>query len=202
MENENSEPEPIEAPKEDITSILSAANNGDQQAASRLLPLVYHELRALAQSKMAQEQPGQTLNATAVVHEAYLRLVKSGDSPQWDTRGHFFAAAAEAMRRILVEISRRKGRLKHGGQYRRVEFVSLAENCEGEVQEWADDILELDVALSELAEKEPEAARLVELRYFSGLTMDDAAKILGYSDRTARRHWAFAKAWLYDRLNK
>ena len=178
----------------DVTHILKAAANGDRAAAGQLLPLVYDELRRLAARKMAAEKPGQTLNATALVHEAYLRLVGAGEGEKqkWDGRGHFFAAAAEAMRRILVENARRKSRVKHGGELNRVPLdeeavVSLPTS---------ETLIALDEALTRFAAEEPEAAKIVELRYFAGLSIDDAADALGVSRATANRHWAYAKAWL------
>lgn len=176
----------------DITRILTAIEQGDAAAASQLLPLVYDELRKLAALRLAQEQPGQTLQATALVHDAFLRLV--GDEPEkgWGGRGHFFAAAAEAMRRILVENARRKGRVKHGGGRLRVgldpDIVMAAEPAE--------DVLGLHAALEKLATIDPGKARLVELRFFAGLTSDQAAEVLGISPSTADRHWTFARAWL------
>jgi len=195
----------------DVTRILSQIESGDPQAAEQLLPLVYDELRKLAAARLAHEQPGQTLQATALVHEAYLRLVGGeGDrgqqagtdqnsspvscplSPAWQSRGHFFAAAAEAMRRILVEAARRKQRHKHGGQLRRVELPD-----EGIAATPRDaELLLLDEALSRLAAIRPQAAALVQLRYFGGQTVEEAAAIVGVSERTARRLWVFAQAWL------
>jgi RNA polymerase sigma factor (TIGR02999 family) len=177
-----------------ITQILSALEGGDPKAAAELLPLVYDELRQLAAVRMAEEKPGQTLQATALVHEAYLRLV--GNEQSWNNRGHFFAAAAEAMRRILVESARRKNRLKHGRELRRVDLdsgclVSSAPSL---------DLLALDEALSRLAETEPAKAELVKLRFFAGLTMPEAATVLDISLATAERYWTFAKSWLYAEL--
>jgi RNA polymerase sigma factor (TIGR02999 family) len=177
----------------EVTRILSAIEQGDPHAAEQLLPLVYDELRTLAAARLAQERPGQTLSATALVHEAYLRLVDVDQAQHFNSRGHFFAACAEAMRRILVEQARRKGRLKRGGDCRRVELEGLALTVDGP----ADDLLALDEALTKLAEKHPEKAELVKLRYFAGLTVDEAAGALGLSPATADRHWAFARAWLY-----
>jgi RNA polymerase sigma factor (TIGR02999 family) len=180
----------------DVTRILNAIERGDAKATDELLPLVYEELRVLAAQKLSHESPGQTLQATALVHEAYLRLVESG-SQNWQNRRHFFAAAAEAMRRILVENARRKGREKHGGQHRRLDLcdVSLA------VEASPEGVIVLDEALSRLAVKDAEAARLIELTCFGGLTLDQAAEVLGVSSRTAYRHWAFARAWLYEALD-
>ncbi len=179
-----------------VTQILSAIEQGDGQASERLLPLVYDELRRLAAEKMAQEAPGQTLQATALVHEAYLRLLGPKNGGHWDGRRHFFAAAAEAMRRILIENARRKKRVKHGGSLRRVELLD-APLTEGET---ADDLLALDEALEELAATDAQAAELVKLRLFTGLTIEEAAEALGLAPRTAYRNWAYARAWLYRRL--
>jgi RNA polymerase sigma factor (TIGR02999 family) len=180
----------------DVTQLLSAIARGDPYAASQLLPLVYEELRRLAARKLAQEQPGQTLNATALVHEAYLRL--AGDAARdWDSRGHFFTAAAEAMRRILVESARRKKRRKHGGGRQRVPLDAIAAPAETP----CDDLLALNEALSQLAEEDPIKARLVELRFFGGLSVEDAARCLGVSRATADRYWAYARAWLYEKLH-
>lgn len=182
----------------DITQLLDAVAAGDRHAASELLPLVYDELRKLAAARMAQEKPGDTLQATALVHEAYLRLVGPVDVSRWENRGHFFAAAAEAMRRILVDAARRKKREKHGGQLQRVELDVVPAESSGP----SDDIVALDEALTRLAIEDPEAARLVELRHFTGMTVPDAAQILGISARTADRVWAFAKAWLHRELTE
>ena len=181
----------------DVTQILSAIEHGDHRAASRLLPLVYDELRKLAAQKMASQQPGQTLQATALVHEAYLRLVAAGERERleklgWDGRGHFFAAAAEAMRRILVENARRKKRVKHGGGRKK---VALEPDLFA-AGEPAEDVLALNTALEKFASIDPVKAQLVELRYFAGLTSDQAAEILGISPSTADRHWTYARAWL------
>jgi RNA polymerase sigma factor (TIGR02999 family) len=180
----------------EVTRILSALEQGDPSAAEQLLPLVYDELRKLAAQKLAQEKAGQTLQATALVHEAYLRLVGNGEEPHWNSRGHFFAAAAEAMRRILVEKARRKKRLKRGGDRCRLSLDDL----ELSVAEPGDDLLALDEALTKLAEKHPDRAALVKLRYFAGLTVDEAAASLGISPATADRHWTYARAWLYREL--
>jgi RNA polymerase sigma factor (TIGR02999 family) len=176
-----------------MSRLLDAVATGDRQAAAALLPLVYDELRKLAAARMAVERPDHTLNATALVHEAYLRLV--GDQ-QFDHRGHFFAAAAEAMRRILVESARRKGRLKRGGGQARVALDGLAASG----RDAADELLALDHALGQLEAEQPAAAAVVKLRHFAGLTIEQAAAALGVSVRTANRHWAFAKAWLYRQL--
>jgi RNA polymerase sigma factor (TIGR02999 family) len=181
----------------EVTQLLEAAAAGDPKAAAELLPLVYDELRKLAAARMAEEKPGQTLQATALVHEAYLRLVGSGQPAGWDGRGHFFAAAAEAMRRILVESARRKGHLRHGGGRKRVE---LEDGCAPAEPPPDDDLLALDDALGRLEAGQPEAAAVVKLRYFAGLTAEEAAAALGISLRTANRHWAFARAWLLDAL--
>ena len=180
----------------EVTRILSAIEQGDTSAAEQLLPLVYDELRQLAAAKFAQEQPGQTLQATALVHEAYLRLVDVDKAQAWNGRGHFFAAAAEAMRRILVERARKRGRLKRGGDRQRLDLDAL-QLCGPEV---ADELLALDEALAELARKHPDKAELVKLRYFAGLTIAEAAQALGISTSTADRHWTYARAWLYRRI--
>jgi RNA polymerase sigma factor (TIGR02999 family) len=212
----------------DVSRIMSRIDSGDPSAADQLLPLVYEELRNLAAAKLAQEMPGQTLQATALVHEAYLRLVgqesevrsrESGPSgtaaesqlptddtqlpmpdsrppTPWHSRGHFFAAAAEAMRRILVEQARRKHRVRHGGEFKRVELDSSVQ-----VTHQADEhLLALDEALQQLATEDLDAAAVVKLRYFAGLTIEQAAMALDISVRTANRHWAFARAWLYEQL--
>jgi RNA polymerase sigma factor (TIGR02999 family) len=177
----------------DVTRILSAIEVGDPQAAEQLLPLVYDELRRLAADKLAREGPGQTLQATALVHEAYVRLV-GGDQPQdWSGRGHFFAAAAEAMRRIIVENARRKGRVKHGGGLVRHDLDEVQPAAPG----LGEDLLALDEALARLAEKDPVKAELVKLRHFAGLTVDQAAHALDISPATADRYWAYARAWLH-----
>ena len=177
----------------DVTQILNAIEQGETHAAAELLPLVYDELRKLAATRMAAEAPGQTLDATALVHEAYLRLVGGQAQQDWNSRGHFFAAAAEAMRRILVESARAKRSLKRGGEIKRVNFdeaVLLAE-------EPAEDLLALDEALDRLAAQDPAKAELVKLRYFAGLTIEQAAQSLGLSRSTADRYWAYSKVWLY-----
>ena len=175
-----------------VTRVLSAIERGDPHAAEQLLPLVYDELRELAAAKVAQEKPGQTLQATALVHEAYLRLVDSDQA--WNSRGHFFAAAAEAMRRILVESARRKDRLKYGGALRRVELADAA------ALPPADDLLALDEALSRLAAEDPVAARVVELRHFAGRGHNDVAAALGITVYLARQKWTYARAWLRNAL--
>jgi RNA polymerase sigma factor (TIGR02999 family) len=176
----------------DVTRILSQIENGDHQAAEQLLPLVYDELRKLAAQRLAQEQPGQTLSSTALVHEAYLRLVAAADRKPWDNRGHFFAAAAEAMRRILVEQARRKSRRKRGGDLRRVELDEIEITTPG----FNEDVLALDEALSLLSETHPVHVELIKLRYFAGLTGDEAAQTLRISPATADRYWTYARAWL------
>jgi RNA polymerase sigma factor (TIGR02999 family) len=183
----------------EVTRILSAIEHGDPHAAEALLPLVYDELRKLAAQKLAHEKPGQTLQATGLVHEAYLRLVGNPDSESethWNSRGHFFAAAAEAMRRILINRARDKGRHKRGGQWRRVDLerVAVADEALDE------DLLAIDEALEQLALKNPPCAELVKLRFFTGLTLDEAAAAMGIARRTAYRYWAFARAWLYEAL--
>ena len=183
-------------PMTDVTRILSAIEQGDSTAAERLLPLVYDELRWLAAQKMDLEGAGHTLQPTALVHEAYLRLVDVEKAQHWNSRGHFFGAAAEAMRRILVERARRKRRLKHGGGRREVEFpeaAAIGDDRPGLV-------LAVDEALNVLSKQDARAAELVKLRYFAGLTLPEAAVVLGVSTRTADRTWAYAKAWLYEQL--
>lgn len=180
----------------DVTQILSQIENGDGQAAEKLLPLVYDELRRLAAEMMAHEKPGQTLQATALVHEAYIRLVDTDEAQHWNSRGHFFGAAAEAMRRILVEQARRKCGRKQGGQWERL-YVPLDGLCEPDMPER---MLAIDEALRKLSQENPQVARLVELRYFAGLSPDEAASALGVSTRTARRYWVYAKAWLIEEL--
>jgi len=180
----------------DVTRILSAIDQGDPHAAEQLLPLVYDELRKLAAQRMAQEKPGQTLDATGLVHEAYLRLVDVEKAQHWNSRGHFFAAAAEAMRRILIDNARRKRRPKHGGDRQRVDLDEAAPL----VKIPSDDLLALDEALSRLGATDPLAAKLVELRYFAGLTMPQAAEALGLSLRVAERNWTYARAWLHREL--
>jgi RNA polymerase sigma factor (TIGR02999 family) len=180
----------------EITRLLVAIDEGDRQAATQLLPLVYDELRKLAAAKLAQENPGQTLQATALVHEVYLRLVGGNDSQQWDNRGHLFAAAAEAMRRILVENARRKNRLKHGGNWARVEV----ELTDLPTRMADDDLIALDEALEKLHQLDPLKARLVTLRFFAGLTIEQAAEVLKISRVTAFRHWTFARAWLHQEI--
>jgi RNA polymerase sigma factor (sigma-70 family) len=196
----------------DVTRILSAAEAGDPRAAERLLPLVYNELRKLAARKLAREKPGQTLDATALVHEAYLRLVASpaghgresgespiayvGSSPHWAGRGHFFAAAAEAMQRILVENARRKQRIKHGGHMERVD-IQIADLPTRMAPE---QLLALDEALEKLKQQDPIKAKLVTLRYFGGMTIEQASEVLGIARVTAHRYWTFSRAWLHQQI--
>jgi RNA polymerase sigma factor (TIGR02999 family) len=182
----------------DVTRLLDAAHRGDRQAAAELLPLVYAELRRLAAARLAAERPGQTLDATALVHEAYLRLVGADPAQPWNGRGHFFAAAAEAMRRILIDQARRKRRTKHGGGRDRVD---LDEAALPPADDRAAELLALDEALTALARDDPAKAELVKLRYFAGLSLEDAAACLGLSPATARRHWTVARAWLYAALS-
>jgi RNA polymerase sigma factor (TIGR02999 family) len=181
----------------EVTRILSAIEQGDQQAAEQLLPLVYDELRKLAAQKLAQEKPGQTLQPTALVHEAYLRLVDTDKVRHWDSRGHFFAAAAEAMRRILVEQARRKKRWKRGGGQQRRDLDEIDIAAIGR----STDVVALDEALTRLAQKHSQKAELVKLRYFAGLTVSEAAQVLGIGTSTADRYWTFARAWLYRELS-
>jgi len=182
----------------EVTRVLSAIQQGDPHAASQLLPLVYDELRKLASQKLAQEKPGQTLQATALVHEAYLRLVDVDQSQNWNSRGHFFAAAAEAMRRILIENARSKAREKRGGGWQRVDF----ERLDVTTSVSPDQLLALDEALARLAGLDHLAGELVKLRYFAGLALEQAAEALGVSTATAYRHWAYARAWLCSELLK
>ncbi len=181
----------------DVTRILNAIERGDAQATDELLPLVYEELRLLAAQKLGQEAPGQTLQPTALVHEAYLRLVGDG-AQSWQSRGHFFGAAAEAMRRILVEAARRKRRLKRGGEAQRVDM----DNVDAPADQPSEDLLALDEALARLCELEPLKAELVKLRYFAGLTAEQAAEALNLSKATADRYWAYARAWLFAEIRK
>ena len=182
----------------DVTRILSAIEAGDPHAAEQLLPLVYDELRLLAAQKLAHEKPGQTLDATALVHEAYLRLVDTEKAQRWDSRRHFFAAAAEAMRRILVESARRKRRLKRGGDRVRQEL----DEADFVLAEPADDLLALDDALEQLGQLDSRKAELVKLRYFAGLTMPQAAEMLGISLSSAEKYWAYARTWLYRQITR
>ena len=180
----------------DVTQILSQIESGDPKAAEQLLPLVYDELRKLAAAKLAQEKPGQTLQATALVHEAYIRLVDVEKAEHWNSRGHFFGAAAEAMRRILVEQARRKCGQKQGGQWQRLD-APLDGLCH---PDRPGEMLAIDEALHKLSHENSQIARLVELRYFAGLSVEEAASVLGISTRTARRYWVYAKAWLLEEL--
>jgi RNA polymerase sigma factor (TIGR02999 family) len=191
--------DPRQAPAmSDVTRILSAIEQGDPRATEQLLPLVYDELRRLAAAKLARERPGQTLQATALVHEAYLRLVDGPDAPHWNGRGHFFAAAAEAMRRILVERARGKARERRGGDWRRVDFEKLDVSTSVS----PDQLVALDDALERLSSLDPLAGELVKLRYFAGLALNEAARALEISTATAYRHWAYARAWLCSELLK
>jgi RNA polymerase sigma factor (TIGR02999 family) len=176
----------------EVTLILSAIENGDLQASEQLLPLVYDELRKLAAHKLAHEKPGQTLQATALVHEAYLRLMSGAQAPGWNTRGHFFVAAAEAMRRILVDQARRKQRPKHGGERQRIDLDDVVALND----ERADELLSLDTALEKLEAESSEKAQLVKLRYFAGLSHQEAAEAMGISRATADRYWAYARVFL------
>jgi RNA polymerase sigma factor (TIGR02999 family) len=177
----------------EVTRILSAIEQGDPHAAEQLLPLVYQELRKLAAYRLAQEKPGQTLQPTALVHEAYLRLLGADNAQKWHNRSHFFAAAAEAMRRILVDQARRKQRPKHGGGRQRFSLDKVL--CLAETPD--DDLLALDEALEQFAREEPAKAELVKLHYFVGLSLEEAGRVVGIAHRTAKRHWAYARAWLY-----
>jgi RNA polymerase sigma factor (TIGR02999 family) len=181
----------------DVTQILSQIEQGDPQAAEKLLPLVYDELRKLAAVRLAGEKPGQTLQATALVHEAYVKLVNGQESQQWNSRGHFFGAAAEAMRRILVDNARRKMALKQGGDWQRTkaDFERMS------APETSEEVLAIDEALAKLSRQKPAVAKLVELRYFAGLSLEDAASVLQLSARTAHRYWAYAKAWLHQEIS-
>ncbi|TWU35690.1 RNA polymerase sigma factor SigL [Novipirellula aureliae] len=183
----------------DITQILSAIEAGDPRATHDLLPLVYEELRRLAASRMKQEKSGQTLQPTALVHEVFMRLVGGDGSQQWDGRGHFFAAAAEAMRRILIENARRKGRAKRGGELNRHDLHDDAAVVDPDN---VDELLCLDDALNKLAAEDPPLAKLVELRYFTGLTIEETAKVLDVSPRTTKRNWAYARAWLQREMGE
>src|SRR3954454_14817717 len=179
-------------PMNDVTRILSAIEHGDPKASEELLPLVYRELRRLAAQRLSHEKPGQTLQATALVHEAYLRLVDGEEASRWNSRGHFFAAAAEAMRRILVENARRKRSEKHGGQFERQDL----DNVEIASPAPSDDLLALNEALVKLEAEDPVKAQLVKLRYFAGLSEEDTASVLGVSRASVQRHWRYAKVWL------
>ena len=181
----------------EVTRILCAIDQGDPAAAEQLLPLVYEELRRLAAQKLSHEKPGQTLQATALVHEAYIRLVDVEQAQHWDSRGHFFAAAAEAMRRILVDRARRKETRRHGGQMQRLDLLEVDVAAKSDAEE----LLDLDDALSRLASVRPQAAELVKLRIFAGLTGEQAAAVIGISERTAGRLWVYARAWLRREMN-
>jgi len=180
----------------EVTRILADIEQGDPQAADKLLPLVYDELRRLAAQKMSQENPGQTLQATALVHEAYVRLVDRDQSQSWDSRGHFFAAAAEAMRRILVDSARRRLAQKRGGEFERIDLAEVP----GQSDEEQVDLLSLDDALKKLEELHPDKAQLIKLRFFGGCTLEETAEMLGVSRATAQRNWAYARAWLFGEL--
>jgi RNA polymerase sigma factor (TIGR02999 family) len=182
----------------DVTRILSAIEQGDEAAAERLLPLVYQELRSLAAAKLSQERAGQTIQPTVLVHEAYLRLVDVPEPQQWNGRGHFFAAAAEAMRRILIENARRKQSQRQGGGRWRLELEAVNPGTEARDEE----LLALDDALSRLEERWPDKGKLVKLRYFAGMTIPEAARALDISHATAERHWTFARAWLHAQLQQ
>ena len=179
----------------DVTLILTSIEQGDTKAADKLLPLVYEELRRLAAYKMLHERPGQTLQATALVHEAYLRLVGS-EARNWNSSTHFFSAAAEAMRRILIDIARKKQRLKRGSGQKKLDL----EDAEFAIEAPTDDLIAIDEALTKLASKDKLKADLVKLRYFAGLTLEQTAKILGLSQTTAKRQWTYARAWLYRQI--
>lgn len=180
----------------EVTAILAALERGDQGASEKLLPLVYDELRKLAGQRLAQENPGQTLQATALVHEAFLRLVDVDQAPEWENRGHFFAAAAEAMRRLLVENARRKNRQKRGGDLQRISLDAAEPQLAGP----SEDLVALDEALDRLAAQDPIKAEVVKLRFFAGLTMPEIAKTLDISLGTVERHWTYARTWLYAEL--
>lgn len=176
----------------DVTQILHAIGQGDRHAAQDLLPLIYDELRKLAAQKLAHESPGHTLQATALVHEAYMRLVTGDEEQLWDNRGHFFAAAAEAMRRILIESARRKLRIKHGGDFERIQLSSDIAETNGKPER----LIELDAALTKLGEEDSTAAQIVNLHFFAGLPLDEVGALLGMSRATAYRHWSYARSWL------
>lgn len=182
----------------DVTQILGQIESGDGQAAEKLLPLVYDELRKLAAARMTKEDPGQTLQATALVHEAYIRLVDVEKAQHWDSRGHFFSAAAEAMRRILVDNARRKARLKHGGDMRRENLhdIAIESDCS------LDELLDLDDAIVRLEQKDPVAAQTVKLRFFAGLSHEEIGKALGVATITARQHWRYARVWLHREMRR
>ena len=181
----------------EVTRILSAIEQGDPQAAEQLMPLVYDELRKLAAQRLAQEKPGQTLQATALVHEVYVRLVDVEKAQHWDSRGHFFAAAAEAMRRVLIDGARRRTTQRRGGEAKRQPLIGI----EAAMPESDDELLAVDEALGRLQQIDPTKAKLVELRYFAGMTIPEAAQALGISMTTANRYWAYARAWLHEELS-
>jgi RNA polymerase sigma factor (TIGR02999 family) len=185
-------------PMNEVTRILSGIEAGDSHAAEQLLPLVYDELRKLAAQKLAQEKPGQTLQATALVHEAYIRLVGNDQDQHWDSRGHFFAAAAEAMRRILLDSARRHHAHKRGGGIQRLDWQEFAEPANGDLV----DLSALDEVLKQFEEQHPQKAQVVKLRFFAGCTLEETAQLLGISRATAQRHWTYARAWLFGRLNQ
>jgi RNA polymerase sigma factor (TIGR02999 family) len=182
----------------DVTQLLHAIDAGDRKAADELLPLVYEELRKLAAAKMAQEKAGQTLQATALVHEAWLRLAGTEEQKGWNNRGHFFGAAAEAMRRILVDRARQKARVRHGGQLERVDLAHVT-IATGDTD---DTVLAIHEALEKLARESPQKAEIVKLRYFAGMEHAEIAQVLGVAEPTVRRHWAYARSWLYAELSK
>jgi RNA polymerase sigma factor (TIGR02999 family) len=182
----------------DVTQILSRIDSGDPSAAEQLLPLVYDELRRLAAQKMAHEKPGQTLEATALVHEAYLRLVKADNVQRWNSRRHFFLAAAESMRRILVDSARRKNRLKRGGDRKRIDLEEQL-SLDGSS---SDELIDLDAALERFGQAEPDKAEVVKLHFFAGLTLSDVAQLLGLSEVTVKRQWRYARAWLHKDLTR
>ncbi len=199
----NGEQDEIQAPNptitmNEITRILSDIEQGAPQAAEQLLPLVYDELRQLAAGKLAQESPGQTLEATALVHEAYVRLVDTQTVQNWNSRGHFFAAAAEAMRRILIENARRRNADKHGGGWHRQEFLET----ELALESTCDAFLAVDEALRKLESEKPEVTKVIEMRFFAGLKLEEIATVLQLSERTVYRHWAYARAWLRRELDR
>ena len=181
----------------DVTRILNAIEGGDPRAADELLPLVYEELRLLAAQRMTHESPGQTLQATALVHEAYLRLVGT-EAQSWDSRGHFFAAAAEAIRRILIDNARRKKSVRHGGKHQRIGLSKVSAIEEDSI----DDVLALDEALNRLSTEDPQLAEVVRLRYFAGLTLEQIAAVLKTGRRTVDRYWALGRAWLYQEMTR
>ena len=182
----------------EVTQILSRIEAGDPSAAEQLLPLLYDELKKLAAHKLAQEKPGQTLQPTALVHEAYVRLVDGEPSQHWNSRGHFFAAAAEAMRRILVDNARSKASLKRGGDHQRIDYPDLPDDSNNDQV----DLVALDEALGKLETEQPEKAKVVKLRFFAGCTLEETAQVLGISRATAQRYWVYARAWLYGKIAK